>query len=243
MIDLGPKKTDATSHKTAPISLLKLVSQMPPNWKAFTTGIVLLVVQTFAMGSAVARPAGIPPYTVLSAQTATEFDVQVQQASLEEQQYQAQIIKERAVVEAYKALYEQKLLELCRPGTITHRSRQAANAREIVLLNRWLEMEREKEDQENAELNNLHGWTEYWLSRQRGVYQDQSWNASQAQIDAESAARQAAERARWQAMEAQTAAGTTYWHAQTGGIGYASVGRSYYGGHSYHPRTIHVRLR
>lgn len=243
MIDLSQKETEAYGKKITPKIFSRSATQLPLKCKAFNQILILLVVQSFAATAASARPANVPPYTVHLAQAATEFDVQVQQASLEEQQYQAQIERERAAVEPYKALYEQKLLELCRPGTVTHRSRQSANSREISLLNRWLEIEREREDQENAELNNLHGWTEYWLSRQRCVYQDQSWNASQAQIDAESAARQAAERARWQAMEAQTAAGTTYWHAQTGGIGYASVGRSYYGGHSYHPRTIHVRLR
>lgn len=186
------------------------------------------------------------PDTVLLAQ-GTEFDPQVQQAEIQEQQFQADVARERAAVEPYKEMYERKLQQLpgiCRPGSIAHRSQQSI-IHETALINRWLERERETEAREDAELNNLHGWTEYWLSRQSGVYQDMSWNQSQARIDAEAAQKEAAERARWAAMEAQTAAGTGYYRNQRGigyaGLGYAKVsgGGHYHSGGGY----SHIRFR
>lgn len=73
-----------------------------------------------------------------------------------------------------------------------------------------------------------------------------SWNQSQARIDAEAAQKEAAERARWAAMEAQTAAGASYYRNQ-GGIGYAGLGYAKVsgGGGHYHSSGSysHIRVR
>lgn len=172
----------------------------------------------------------------ISALAQTAYDVQVQQAQAQEQQYENEVARERSAVEPYKEMYERKLQELngiCKPGSIVHKARNPVNKdKEVALINRWLAQEEETEARENSEINNLHGWTEYWISRQRGVYQDMSWNNSQAQIDAQVAQKQAAEKARWTAMEAQTAAGEKYYAQLNAPVVYGGRG-GWGGGHGW----------
>jgi len=160
----------------------------------------------------------------------TEYDANLQQAAEQESQYKAQLDQERSLAEPLKNTYSKQLKQLTLSGGIAKHGRDLKIKKKISSLQYWLQKENQREEEEDAALKNLDGWTKYWQSKKDSVLRTQAWNAEQIEIDSRVAQQKALEEQLSASREAQLSQNSNY-NGYGGYGGYGGHYHGYSGGH------------